>query len=517
MLEAEELPLLHTWSLAVEEQFYLVFPLFFIFIARLGSRATKMALQAAFIASLLLAAYGVAHWPTAAFYLLPTRAWELLLGTLLAIKTFPALNSPLQRNVATIAGAVLIGAPMLVYGPGTPFPGLAALPPCLGAALIIHAGESGESLVSRLLSLPPLVFVGMISYSLYLWHWPLLAFQRTEFLLTDTDSKFLARAVVLAASFIAATLSWWMIERPTRDRRLVPSPTLIKGVSAAACCVLAFAATLYGSSGLPGRFTPEAIRLASYRSFDDVPHFRAGQCFIGPDDPISAFDKAACLPDDPSKKRSLMVLGDSYAGALFFGLKSVLPDYNVMQITGIRCPPLVVQQRNPSAACSDLVKLALDEAAKRGPQLTVLLASRWSAGRIPVAAGWNPDWHDDLKKTVERFRSLGAHVAVIGQMPEYQLALPELLADAVENRDPELPQRLISQTSLQLDVALRKYSEANGLDYIPVRDILCQNDKCLTFAASNVPMFFDCCHLSDPGSVFLAKAIVRRLASAGNS
>jgi peptidoglycan/LPS O-acetylase OafA/YrhL len=509
-LASEEMPLLHTWSLSVEEQFYLIFPLFFAFIAKFGPRLTKTTLLIAFVASLVLSAIGVFLYPTATFYLLPTRAWELLLGTLLAVKAFPALGSALQRNISTILGLALIGVPIVAYGPNTPFPGLAALPPCLGAALILHAGESGDSIVSRLLSLPPMVFVGMISYSLYLWHWPFLVFQRTDFLLIASDSKLLVRITVLVASFVAATLSWWLIERPTRNRALVSSPTLIRGVSFAACGIFAFAGVMYGFAGLPDRFSPAAIQVAAYRGFDDVPRFRTGECFLGPEDPISVFNKSLCLPDDPHKK-SIMLFGDSHAGALYFGLNTVLPQYNVLQITGVRCEPLAVTQPDPSAACPDLVKLALDEATKRGPRLTVLLTARWNRGELRPTRGWSSDWLGDLKKTVEKFRALGVHVVVLGQLPEYQVALPRLLASSIEQHDPDLPRRLISGGSLALDSVMRKYAKDNGLDYISLRDIVCPGDKCITYANSGVPLQFDDSHLTDPGSVLVARAIVARL------
>jgi peptidoglycan/LPS O-acetylase OafA/YrhL len=510
-LASEEIPLLHTWSLSVEEQFYLIFPLFFVFIAKYGSRFTKTALQLTFAASLAVAAVGVFYYPVGTFYLLPTRAWELLLGTMLAIKSFPALQSSLQRNLSTALGLLLLGVPMLAYGTETPFPGIAAVPPCLGAALIIHAGESGDSIVSRILSLPPLVFVGMISYSLYLWHWPLLVFQKTDFLLIATDSKFLTRATILVASFAAATLSWWLIERPTRNRALVSSPVLISGVAVAACCVLAFVGLMYGAAGIPNRFSPEAIKVASYRDVGDTPHFRQSQCFLASDEPISVFDKPLCLPDDPNKK-SIMLLGDSHAGALFFGMNKILPDYNVLQITGVRCAPLIVPQPDPGRACQDLMKIAVDQAARRGSRLTVLLVARWNRGEARPTTGWNLDWLGDLKKTVEKFRSFGTHVVVIGQMPEYQIALPRLLASAIEQNDPGLPRRLISGTSLTLDSVMRKYAEANGLEYISTRDIVCPDNKCMTYANSDVPLLLDIGHLSDPGSTLVAKAIMARLA-----
>jgi hypothetical protein len=112
---------------------------------------------------------------------------------------------------------------------------------------------------------------------------------------------------------------------------------------------------------------------------------------------------------------------------------------------------------------------------------------------------------------VEKFRALGVHVVVLGQLPEYQVALPRLLASSIEQHDPDLPRRLISGGSLALDSVMRKYAKDNGLDYISLRDIVCPGDKCITYANSGVPLQFDDSHLTDPGSVLVARAIVARL------
>ena len=187
-------PLLHTWSLAVEEQFYLTFPLFLVVVRKVFPDKLRTAVVALFAMSLIASAVVVARNQSAAFYMPYTRAWELLLGTLLSLGMFPRMNSWLQRNAATIAGLAMIAFSVVFYSERTLFPGLSALVPCVGSALIIGAGETGPSVVSRFLSWRPMVFIGLISYSLYLWHWPIVVLQHMGVLigLGSISSKALA-------------------------------------------------------------------------------------------------------------------------------------------------------------------------------------------------------------------------------------------------------------------------------------------------------------------------------------
>ena len=173
--EATNRPLLHTWSLGVEEQFYAAFPLLLLLLFSSRRRAVVPVLAVLAAASLAWSAWSVGTAPDAAFYSTAGRVWELMTGALLAFGTLPQLTSRLSRELAAVLGAVMIAFGYIFYTNATPFPGIAALPFCVGAALIIHAGAMPvPTTVGRILSLPPVVAIGLISYSVYLWHWPLL-------------------------------------------------------------------------------------------------------------------------------------------------------------------------------------------------------------------------------------------------------------------------------------------------------------------------------------------------------
>ena len=211
---AELKPLLHTWSLAVEEQFYIVFPLLMLVIARFRRQWTGWIL-----CTLLLVSFGLSIWqvesaPVAAFYLLPSRFWELLLGAVLALGLVPRSNSPIVAQALVLVGIILIGVAVFAYDEDTSFPGLSALVPCLGAALVIH-GRAEDTPIGRALSWPPLVFIGLISYSLYLWHWPVIVFQRTDAIFAP-ETTGAVKVALVGASIGIAFLSWRFVERPFR-------------------------------------------------------------------------------------------------------------------------------------------------------------------------------------------------------------------------------------------------------------------------------------------------------------
>ena len=209
--------LLHTWSLSVEEQFYLFYPVALLLLDRFAKRHRPNLLLFFVAPSFAMGVLETRHQPVAAFYLLPTRAWELLLGAFLAFRSLPALTHRVARELAGLVGLGMIVYAAITFTRATPFPGVNALLPCMGAWLILYAGEAGSSLIGQALSLRPVVFVGVISYSLYLWHWPVMVFIRS--LTADQGLGQRAKWFELLLSLVLAFLSFEFIESPFRRRR----------------------------------------------------------------------------------------------------------------------------------------------------------------------------------------------------------------------------------------------------------------------------------------------------------
>lgn len=326
----DEMPLLHTWSLAVEEQFYLIYPLILTLLFRFHGLPTRRALfsffSAAIIVSIFVSLYGVAHFRVAAFYLLPTRAWELLLGAGLAILPDSGLPiNPLVREIASYLGLAGVVLPCFLYNGNTPFPGLAAMPPCVGACLIVWgthrvAHDARPSSLGNLLAWRPMVFIGLISYSLYLWHWPLFAFSKYHFAGEQLAVGY--RVGMVSLGLVLACLSWHFIETPFRRKTFCGSKKSIFRFAVSTLAItFIFGVGIVAFHGLPQRL-PDALR-ASLAANPEDDYLFANEmelCDIaeGKLTPVGA--------RDPELPVQVLVWGDSHAMAALPAFDAVLKE-----------------------------------------------------------------------------------------------------------------------------------------------------------------------------------------------
>lgn len=256
---AELKPLLHTWSLAVEEQFYFFLPVLLIVLKNQSRQRVFNILLLGTIVSFVISAYGAFNHSGATFFLLPTRAWELSFGCLLAAAPWKAKSRPKRDRLMAVSGLLGILGSMFLFDSKTPFPGLAALPSVAGTTAVIYATNSTRNCaVGRLLSIKPLVFVGLISYSLYLWHWPVIVY--LKYATEEITTANLSLALIVIA--LLAVLSWRFIERPFRERTFLGST---KAVLLSSCGVsfvlISLASFLIYSEGLKNRFPEYASAL----------------------------------------------------------------------------------------------------------------------------------------------------------------------------------------------------------------------------------------------------------------
>ena len=210
--------LLHTWSLGVEEQFYLFIPICMLLAAK-RANGIRWMIGVAASASFLLAAYVVLRNRDLAFYMPYTRAWELLFGAFLALGMLPLPKSRLAREAMTASSILLIAICTWLYKATIPFPGITALLPCTAGLMLIMVGEQGKTSLNTFLSWRPVAFVGAISYSLYLWHWPFIVIVKLGVVYRIRAGTLAGDAFVVVASLIVATLSWRFIEQPFRTGR----------------------------------------------------------------------------------------------------------------------------------------------------------------------------------------------------------------------------------------------------------------------------------------------------------
>jgi len=499
---ASDTPLLHTWSLAIEEQFYVFLPILLVLLHRYASRRINAVIALVGIGSFLLSIYGEFHDPSTTFYLLHTRAWELLLGSSLALQGFPKLRGALARQGAAIVGMLLIAAALLFYRTWTPFPGLAALPPCLGTALIIAAGESGTNVAGRLLSLKPVVFVGLISYSLYLWHWPIIVFHKFGLTLLEGLDRHQTQALMLAVCFVLAVLSWRFVEVPIRrGASALGRRTLFGGTAVATGLTAAASIALIVFAGVPDRFPEQARRVADY--IDDDPsvrdqQVRLGTCLISAETAtLQSFARDRCLPDLPGRKK-LLIFGDSHAAAMWWGLDQTLRNVNVMQATATGCKPVLHQRPRQHAGCTEIVNYMLKDYLPSHKVDAVLLEAHWDEEDLA-----------NLGETLAWLKQHGVVTILFGPVVQYDEALPRLLAMSISDNDPSLPRRHLQRFAEPLDERMAALARDTWqVPYASWFEMLCPNQSCVEYGAPGAPLQYDYSHLSKTGSVLAARKIL---------
>lgn len=525
--EAAELePLLHTWSLGVEEQFYVLFPL----ILWLGLRALRSFGATVLVAvltlvSLVAAERALAYDPEGAFFLPHLRAWELFLGALLAMATsqgwMAALSHVPRLNQAlSVLGLGLIVYAILAFGPETRFPGLSALVPCLGAALLIATGGQGQGPVKALLELPPMVFVGKLSYSLYLWHWPFIAF--TYY--TTLDLSLVQGLICLLATFGGAYLSWRYIETPTRDRARLSRLGILAGSALVMATLVTAGWTLMTLEGLPGRLPPEMTVLADHRNHL---HDRRDCHFVTP---ARAEAGDLCLRGDSTVAPSFVLVGDSHADSLspaLFGAAQIL-GLSGYQYTNAGFRPLLGVSKRGDPAWEIEVATFVDFVAARPELRTIYITAYWQhqlTGYTYRHNGtiWVDDGYDGSGTAYNPIATRNGLRRLAAALPDRQIVL---LDDVPTGEALHIPTQLRTQRfgllqtdqiglpTAERDAQRRQFEpalqavadEVSTISYQRIFDGLCDASLCPLFDGDTL-LYRDGDHLSYQGALRLTPVL----------
>ncbi|HEY3638309.1 MAG TPA: acyltransferase family protein [Rhizomicrobium sp.] len=508
---ANQKPLLHLWSIAVEEQFYLLFPALLLALRRATPRTRTGVIACIFAISFAIAAWGVVDAKVATFYLLPARAWELMLGTLLALKALPRLQSRLTAEILAALGLGLIAITVFFYTPQTPFPGPAALVPCLGAALVIYAAKPA-TFIGKLLTWRPLVFIGLISYSLYLWHWPVFVFATYIDLQAPVG---IGSALLIALSFVLAIISYRYVERPFRKARFRIRRR--KAFLAAACAMVltagpaAFAAS---SDGLPERLRPGLQRILAEQ---DDHESRIENCFFRTASDVR--NHRLCRIGAKTGRPTFLLWGDSHADAILPAVAAAAERSGRAGVFagGEACPPLL-GVTTPMPGCrafNDAVTTSARDPAIR----EVILEARWAKYAEGSPYGEEPKGHvvlsDEsndqaggsdnhavfergLARTVDELTKLNKKVVIIASVPEIGWPVPAVLARRALAEDADSVAPGLGNYLQRQKFVLGTFSamqQRYGAVVLHPDRILCATGTC-EVARNGIPLYRDEHHLS---------------------
>ncbi|KGU83788.1 acyltransferase family protein [Pseudomonas mediterranea] len=505
-------PLLHTWSLAVEEQYYIFFPLLMVLLMR-HVRHWRWMLFALLLISFGLNIACIDRKPDVAFFSLPTRAWELLCGAMLAVLPAPrhAVRPWVSQSAAT-AGLVAVLAAVLTFDETTVFPGWAALLPVLGTTALIWSGARCSTWVAQVLSTKALVWVGLLSYSFYLWHWPVYVYANA--ISIDGIQPWEAAGWILLA-LILAWLSWRCVELPFREKRLLAGrkPVLVGGLLAMVALAVS-GSVVRSADGFPQRLTGKAMEYAQAREW------RAGQmkCMLVTSD--KRLDKACLLGGHKDAPATRLFWGDSHAAALLPAIESSAANGSgpVWLYSMSACPPILSD--DPRPRCKDFNERTMEQ-VRRLKIKDVVLASNWSLyvyGREDGDKKVLLDPRDNtaeaevrmaeaLKARVAAIRATGAQVWLFKEVPlQRKGAIGRLTSLARIGRSAEglgrpLSEHLARQRFLSALFDSMKAADP-GVHIIDPTPLMC-SDRVCPIEANGYSQYRDEDHLSDLGSTRL--------------
>jgi peptidoglycan/LPS O-acetylase OafA/YrhL len=461
---SSDVPLLHLWSLGVEEQFYIVFPLAAVLLTRFRP-AWLLAIGAA---SLISCQIGLHHTPQASFYLLQNRAVELIIGILLT--RLPLRRTALGELAAAVLGVILLGFALTKFNESTHFPGVAALVPCIGAASVIWSGE--KTVVGRMLAVSPVRYIGKISYPMYLVHWPLIVFGRIAMPRASGPSF---AVFVFVGTVIAAAAIYHLVERPIQRGSKI---RLWRFTATAAAVLLAMVGSIFMHYG-----TGPSSEIAEL--------YLEGSCFLKPDQDIDSF-AARCFP---AGRPDVILLGDSHAAHLYNGMRDELAKhgYSLGMFAASACPPLSGYKVEARPYCENINRYALSVVEARRPTVVIL------------SAFWKPSMVPDLERALHTFSKIsGTSVVVIGNTPVFEESVPIYLgrhiAQPIGVSDRSAIERLLREKFGAGDLP--------GVKYVPLSDLTCPGGRCALTDEGGVPYYLDDGHLTKVGSHWLARQVV---------
>jgi peptidoglycan/LPS O-acetylase OafA/YrhL len=529
-IAAEMKPLLHTWSLAVEEQFYVFFPLFMVGIWRFQKKVVFIAVLILSIASLVLSQIAIDYKPDASFFLLPTRIWELSAGSLVALYFFCRPQKSVTGvlpQILSLLGVFLILYSVFLFNESTPFPGIYALIPVIGTVLVISCAWS-DTYVGKFLSYKFFVSIGLISYSAYLWHHPIFVFYRYASL--DEINK-LTYCFLIVATFIFAYFSWKFVEQPFRRKNYINRKHVF---------IFAAVGTLFFvGAGL-------SLQKFSKLNFHEVLPEHIVQSFEGSDRKSECFDKSnvhvrddwTCTIGDVRKEPSFLLAGDSHALSMLdvFDAAATHQEVSGVFVGASGCPPLqgvhALRDDQHDKNCFELNRRILDYVVSSNIK-NVYLVGRWTYytdggydGRNFSYLGLSKNdaknidisrlsFEKGVEMTIHDFSKNNIKVSFVAQVPQQKYNPKQVYRKLYVNDELDFSNIKKYSVKKTEHIKLQSYVlsvlgerfDGNIVDFI---DLFCKEDKC-HIGDENGSYYLDDDHLSKNGSkLILAHALLYR-------
>src|SRR3569623_1499310 len=509
----EEFPLLHTWSLSVEEQFYFLFPLLLLILFRYFRRHVVAALCVLGIAFLWLSELKTGHIQS--YFLLSSRAHELILGalTFYLSRRFPPASKALASLLAVLGMTLMLGS-LFWLNSGRPFPGINSLYPCVGAALLIYAGST-ENLLTPVLANRAVVFIGLISYSLYLWHWPIFSFMRYR----RIDINLVNGTLAVAFAFLLAYLTWKFIEMPVRaNRKITFKPAFVRYYALPAAFFMAVGLYSYVTEGAPLRFPAETRQLISSYSFArDLTR----SCSIRPEDyrivSVDYLNTHCAFGDLQQKKPEVLLIGDSHADHFKPFLDELASRARMRALFHVQggCFPIYLPDDGPKPEpASDLTTCRRhneDLLAYAGQFKYVALAGFW-------ASEYDENFEKRLETAVGKIVKSGATPVIFKDNPSSEQDMSRCVLYKKRGWIPEssncnlsyeAAMRIQAPVERDIDHVKKKYPAPINVD--PKR-VMCDGKECLT-SIGFIALYKDSNHINTVAAKLLGD---RYIGAAGN-
>lgn len=505
----EEFPLLHTWSLSVEEQFYFIFPLLLIFLHRYLKKYIFQALLLLGTGFVLFSQYKAGE--VKSYFLLTSRAHELIIGalTFFLAQRFLLKNRDLASLLALLGMVVMVGSLVLIDS-GTVFPGFASLYPCMGAALLIYACQT-KNLVSPLLTNRMMVNTGLISYSLYLWHWPVFTFLRYR----KIAITFPIGVLAITLSFLLAYLTWKFVETPIRQSRNIQfKKAFVQIYALPAAAFLSIGIYSYLTEGAPARFSGDMRELISSYSYErDLTR----SCSIRDEDyqKVSAdyLSSHCAFGDVKQPKAQVLLIGDSHAGHFRPFVEELAEDAKLKAVFHVQgnCRPISLAETGKEIASepptckqrnADLLELA-------GNFKYVILAGFWSdyAGA---------DLEAEFMSTVDKIEKSGATPIIFKDNASHEPDLSQCILHKrrgwiEQDRNCNIPYRVVADNQAAVDAAIDRIKlKKPHVRVVDPKQIMCDTKECVTYI-SNIALYKDSNHINSKASKMLGEFYISRI------